>query len=399
MNKLGKFMSEVAARVPVLRARLADAGLRPEEIASFADLARLPVMRKTDLTTIQQQSPPFGGLLGVPLGELERIYVSPGPIYDPQGKGEDYWRWREALVAAGFGPGDIVVNTFSYHLTPAAMMFDSALRSLGAVVLPAGVGNAELLVRAMRDIGVTGFVGVPSFLYTLVKKAEELGYDGAVDLKLRKAFITAEKLPEELRQTLDERYGVKVYQGYGTAEAGCVAFECPCRTGMHLARDVHVEICAPDTGTPLPYGTPGEVVVTVLNPVYPLVRFGTGDLGVMTGAPCPCGHTGPRLVGIYGRTAEGVKVRGLFIYPGQVRELAARLAGVGRSQAVVTRDENFKDVLTLRIEPASGCQVPDAAAIARQAKEYLRLTVGVEMVPPGTIKEGEPTILDRRKWD
>lgn len=399
MTRLQDFMVTACARVPLLRERLAAAGLDPAGIVSFADLARLPVIRKSELASLQQQSPPFGGLLGVAVHDLQRIYVSPGPIYDPQGLAEDYWRWGDALAAAGFGTGDIVINAFSYHLTPAGMMFDSALRLLGAVVIPTGVGNAELLVRAMRDVGVTGYVGVPSFLYALLKKAEELGYDCRKDLRLNKAFVTAEKLPEELRQAFRDGYGIEVFQGYGTADAGCLAFECSCRAGLHLARHVHMEIADPDTGAPLGYDTPGEIVVTVVNPVYPLVRFGTGDLGIMVGEPCPCGHTGPRLKGVYGRTSEGVKVRGLFVYPGQIRELMARLEGISRYQAVVTRDENFKDVLTLRLEPAQGVCPPDPVEIGRLAKECLRLTVSVETVEPGTIGEGEPVMVDRRRWE
>jgi len=399
LNRLQAFLVEASARVPSLRERLAAAGLEPGEVTSFADLARVPIMRKAQLVSLQQQCPPFGGLLGVPVRDLERIYISPGPIYDPQGPVADYWRWGEALAAAGFGAGDIVVNAFSYHLTPAGMMFDSALRVLGAVVVPTGVGNAELLVRAMKDVGVTGYVGVPSFLYSLVEKTAELGYRWHEDIKLRKAFVTAEKLPETLRQTLQDAYGISVLQGYGTADAGCLAYECPSRTGLHLARDVHMEIVDPDTGQRLAYGAPGEVVVTLLNPTYPLVRFGTGDLGIMVGEPCPCGRTGPRLKGIYGRTSEGVKVRGLFVYPSQVRELMARFPGVNCYQAVVTRDDSFKDVLTLRLEPAPGGPLPDTAEVIRQAKECLRLTVGVEIVYPGTLKEGDPILVDERKWD
>lgn len=399
MNRLQAFLAEAAARIPLLRERLAAAGLEPGNVKSFADLARVPVMRKAELAFLQQQCPPFGGLLGVPVGDLERIYVSPGPIYDPQGQAVDYWRWGEALATAGFGAGDIVVNAFSYHLTPAGMMFDSALRVLGAVVVPTGVDNAELLVRAMRDVGVTGYVGVPSFLYSLVQKAAEAGYRWQEDMKLSKAFVTAEKLPEALRRTLHDEYGVNVFQGYGTADSGCLAYECPARTGLHPARDVHMEAADPDTGRPLGYGNPGEIVVTVLNAVYPLVRFGTGDLGVMVDEPCPCGYTGPRLKGVYGRTSEGVKVRGLFVYPSQLRDLEVRLQGVNRCQAVVTRDESFKDVLTLRLERAPGAGPPDAGAAARLAKEYLRLTVSVEIVEPGTIREEEPVLIDNRKWD
>ncbi|MFZ5898088.1 MAG: phenylacetate--CoA ligase family protein [Bacillota bacterium] len=383
---------------PALRAKFAEAGVELAEVRTPDDLVKLPLTRKSELAARQKDDVPFGGFLTVPLTALQRVFVSPGPIYDPQGPGEDYWGWKEALGAAGFGPGDIVQNTFSYHLTPAGMMFDGALRARGCVVVPAGVGNSELQLQVMRDLGVTGYIGVPSFLYALLKKADELGLTCPGDLKLQKAWVAAEKLSEDLRALLAERYGITVYQGYGTADTGCVAYECEMRKGFHVASRAILEVVDPETGQPVPDGEAGEVVVTILDPVYPLVRFGTGDLGIATAESCPCGRAARRLLGIYGRTSDGVKVRGLFIYPHQVAELQARLGNAGLCRAVVTQTD-FRDRLTLQVETPDVANIPDLETRARAlAKELLRLTVEVETVSPGTLSGSDKLIVDQRSW-
>lgn len=398
MSSIADFVRLAYEKVPAVREKFAEAGLVPGDIRSQADLGRIPLIRKSELAEGQRREPPFGGFLTMPESALQRIYVSPGPIYDPQGPGPDYWRWGQALSAAGFAQEDIVQNTFSYHLTPAGMMFDSALRHLGCTVIPAGVGNTELQVQIMREAGVTGYIGVPSFLYTLLKKAEELGFSKH-DIQLRKAWVTAEKLSEDLRAVLSRDFGVEVYQGYGTADLGCVAYECSQRRGFHVAGGVIVEVVDPETGQALNSGEPGEVVVTVLEPFYPLIRFGTGDLGALTGAPCGCGRPGERLTGILGRTTGGVKVKGLFLYPHQVEELRSRFAQVAFLQAVITQID-FRDVLILRAEP-----VPDADTeglgkrVEREAKELLRFTCRVELVARGTFDGTEKNIIDARSWE
>lgn len=378
---------------PAVREKFAGAGLKPGDVQSVADLPRLPVTRKTELGKRQQEAPPFGGFLAVPLASVQRIFASPGPIYDPQGEGEDYWRWGEALTAAGFQAGDIVQNTFSYHLTPAGFMFDSALRSIGCTVVPAGVGNTELQAQIMRDLRVTGYIGVPSFLYALVKKAEEQGF--VSELALRRAWITAERLPEELRALLREKHGIRVFQGYGTADTGCVAYECLETKGLHLARGVVVEIADPQTGEPVPDGETGEIVITLMVKTYPLLRLASGDLSSFTLEPCSCGRPGKRLVGVLGRAAAGVKVRGLFLYPHQVSELAGEFPMVRALRAVVTQRE-FRDELTLEAELTPGAaEDPElAAAISARAKEVLRLRANVVFVPPGSLKEA--SVEDKR---
>lgn len=398
MSTLTDFLRAAYQRSPAVREKFEAAGLKPDDILEAGELARLPVTRKTELIRRQQDNPPFGGFLTCPVNELARIFISPGPIYDPQGVSEDYWGWAEALEAAGFSRGDIVQNTFSYHLTPAGMMFDGALRKLGCTVIPAGVGNSEHQVRVMRDVKVNGYVGVPSFLYALLQKAEEMGFTCPGDLRLERAWVTAERLSEDLRSLLHDRYGIAVYQGYGTADTGCVAYECRERRGLHPSGRVLLEIADPDTGEPLAPGEPGEVVVTILDPVYPLLRFGTGDLGVLTREPCPCGRPGPRLAGILGRTGDGVKVRGLFLYPHQIDEVARRIPGAVRCQAVVTQKE-FRDELTLLVELASGGDTDlSRDSIAAQAREVLRLRTAVEFVPPGAL-EGKERLVDRRNWE
>jgi phenylacetate-CoA ligase len=379
---------------PAVREKFAGAGLKPADVQSVEDLPRLPVTRKTELSKRQQEAPPFGGFLAVPMASVQRVFASPGPIYDPQGDGEDYWRWGEALTAAGFESGDIVQNTFSYHLTPAGFMFDSALRSIGCTVVPAGVGNTELQAQIMRDLRVTGYVGVPSFLYTLVKKAEEQGF--VSELLLRRAWITAERLPEELRALLREKYGISVFQGYGTADTGCVAYECLETKGLHLPRGVVVEIVDPHSGEPVPDGETGEIVITLMVQTYPLLRLASGDLSAFVLEPCPCGRPGKRLAGVLGRAAAGVKVRGLFLYPHQVSELAAEFPAVRALRAVVTQ-RDFRDELTLEVELAREVADPPpelTAAIALRARDLLRLKAQVLFVPPETV--GEALVVDKR---
>ncbi|MEW6172251.1 MAG: AMP-binding protein [Bacillota bacterium] len=390
---LGDFIRYAYHNSPAVRDRFSKAGLKPEDIKEVKDLPRLPVIRKSELSQRQQSAPPFGGFLAVPMTRVQRVFASPGPIYDPQGEGEDYWRWGDALVAAGFKAADVVQNTFSYHLTPAGFMFDSSLRSLGCTVVPAGVGNTELQVQIMRDVGVTAYIGVPSFLYALLKKAEEQGV--VQELALRRAWITAERLSEELRALLLEKYGVSVFQGYGTADTGCVAYECSRMKGLHLARDVVVEVVDPQSGEPVPDGETGEIVVTLMVATYPLLRLATGDLSAFTTEPCSCGLPARRLVGVLGRAAAGVKVRGLFLYPHQVSELAGEFSQVRALQAEVTQ-RDFRDELTLKAELAEGTpETPElAASIAARAKELLRLKSQVSFVPPGTV--GEALLVDKR---
>jgi phenylacetate-CoA ligase len=259
-RSLPDLIAHLAAHAPAFARRLEAAGLRAADVRSEADLERIPVLRKDDLIELQAQEPPFGGLLAVEIGALKRVFQSPGPIYEPEADRPDYWRWASALRAAGFRPGDVVLNAFGYHLTPAGAMFEEGLRAVGCTVLPGGVGNQEQQVQAMHALGVNGYVGLPSYLKALLDKADALG----LPLQVEKAFVTAEPLPPSLRAALQQRGVATVRQGYGTAECGNLGYECEAEDGWHVPEDVIVQICDINTGRPLPPGEVGEVVVTVL---------------------------------------------------------------------------------------------------------------------------------------
>ena len=377
-------------RAPGFARRLEAAGLSPDDIRTEADLAKIPVLRKESLVEVQAQDPPFGGLLAVSLNHLKRIFQSPGPIYDPEGLAPDYWRWAEALRAAGFGPEDVVLNAFAYHLTPAGAMFEEGLRAVGCTIIPGGVGQQELQIRAMHDLGVTGYVGLPSYLLALLKRAREMG----LTLQVRKAFVTAEPLPPSLRQELHE-YGVEVVrQGYGTAECGNLGYECEYEDGWHIPEGVLVQICDINTGQPLPPGQVGEIVVTLFQREYALIRFGTGDLSMLNTEPCPCGRSSPRLMGWRGRVGDAVKVRGLFVHPHQLQKMMERFPEVKRWQAVVHREAHV-DRLTLKIVAPGAPETLDDA-LQQAAREALKLRITVERVE--TLPEDAKPLVDTREW-
>ena len=287
------------------------AGLRPGEIRTLQDLERIPITKKSDLVELQRRHPPFGGLEGIPIQKLRRIYVSPGPIHEPGEADYEEIAWAEAMIAAGFRPGDIAVNTFSYHMVPFALqMLDNTLHKIGCITVPSGTGNTEQQAHILKNLKATAFFGTASFLLTIAEKAGEMGLDPRKDLSLRAGFVATEMLPESLRSRLEERFGMTIRQSYGTADIGCLGYECMEKNGMHLPDDKIVEIVDPETGKQLPAGQAGEIVATTFNRVYPLIRFGTGDLSSLTEAPCPCGRTSQRLVRILGRIDQMAKVRG-----------------------------------------------------------------------------------------
>ena len=326
------------------RDRLTNAGIVLDEIRTLDDFSTIPVLRKKDLSSLQRDKGLGWFLFSAP-GRLSRIYQSPGPIYDPEGNSPDYWGWTEAFYAAGFRQGDLAQMTFSYHLTPAGLMLEEPLRTLGCAVIPAGPGNSSVQLQLLRELPVTGFVGMTSFLKTLGQKAQDKGLDPKADFRLKVAFVAAERLPESLRTEVEDMFGMIIRQGYGTADVGCIAYECQALGGMHLSTRCLVEICDPATGEPLPDGDIGEVVVTPFTLEYPLVRLATGDLSRLTGAPCACGRTAPRLQGILGRVDDTAKVRGQFIYPAQVAQTLARFGQIIRHQIVID-NPGGKDGLT-----------------------------------------------------
>jgi phenylacetate-CoA ligase len=373
-------------------------GAGPDEIRSLEDLSRIPVTKKTDLLNKQHENPPFGGFCTTPPSELVRIHQSPGPIYDPVGKSPDYWRFKTAIYSVGFRPGDIVVNTFAYHLTPAGHMFEEGVSELGCAVVPTGVGNTEAQVEIIKALGVTGYVGTPSFLMGIINKAESMGLNPAEDFKLEVGFLLAEMLPESLRLRFKDQYNILGRQAYGTADVGCVSYECPHINGMHVHYDVIVQICDPETGAPVPEGQPGEVVVTPNNRTYPLIRFGTGDLSSIVEDECPCGRTGPRLTRIMGRADQVTKVKGMFVHPSQVQKVIDAHPEIVRARLVVDRPGDV-DIMTLEVELKEAAAEHLAAAVENTLKDMVKLKGKVTFVGPGTIKEEGNIIEDVRKWD
>jgi phenylacetate-CoA ligase len=380
---LSGLVAHAYTHAPAVRAILDSAGIEPIDVRSLDDLERVPITRKDALIDLQQLSPPFGGFLSVPQAQLARVFLSPGPLFDPQGLEPDYWRFAQALRAAGFQRGEVVLNASSYHLTPMGIMLDDGARALGCVVIPAGVGNTELQLTAARELGATGYCGTPSFLNVLLDKGD--------DLLLRHAFVAGEMLPQSLRDRIQAR-GVSVFQGYGTADLGLLAFECAAQDGMHVADGAVVEIVDPTTSRRLEAGLLGEVVATVNSRTYPLLRFGTGDLSVLDESACSCGSAAPRLMGIRGRVGDAVKVRGMFVHPRQLDDVLGRFPEVVRYQAVVDRVDE-RDTLRLRLE-ASG----SPEGLVDQLRDVLHVRPDVELVPAGSIAEDAKRLLDRRAW-
>ncbi len=393
-QRLRDVVSAALPHAPALGEALAAAGVEVADLSLDA-LPALPVLRKDDLPALQRQRPPFGGWVGVPLASLGRIYRSPGPILDPEGPERDYWRFAPALFAAEFRAGDVVLNTLAYHLTPAGLMLDGALRVLGCPVIPAGPGNTETQVALLADVGATGYVGTPSFLATLLDAAAAAGRS----VRLRRAFVIAEMLPESLRRRLHTAHGVEVSQGYGTADVGSIAYECSRHDGMHVWHELIVELLDPQTRAPVPPGVPGEVVVTALNPVYPLLRLATGDLAVMAEGSCPCGRTAPRIARILGRVGDAVKVRGMFVHPAEVARVLARFPDIARYQVVVSR-VGHQDVMRVRIEPHPQAGVHGLEDRLRQAiADAVRLRCEIDLLPPGTLPAEARPIVDERRWE
>ncbi|GAA6189721.1 phenylacetate--CoA ligase family protein [Litorivita sp. NS0012-18] len=364
-------------------------GLDASKITSAADLAALPVLRKSDLGKAQAASAPFGGLTTLAPSGFAHIFQSPGPIYEPGGIGHDWWRMGRALAAAGIGQGDIIQNCFGYHLTPAGMIFESGARAVGAAVLPAGTGQTELQARAAHDIGATAYAGTPDYLKVILDKAEEMG----LKLKITKAAVGGGALFPSLRAEYAER-GIACLQSYATADLGNIAYESPAMEGMIVDEGVIVEIVTPGTGNPVPEGEVGEVVVTTLNPDYPLIRFATGDLSAVLAGQSPCGRTNMRIKGWMGRADQTTKIKGMFVRPEQVAQLVARHDEIIKARVIAARAGEM-DTMTVQIEAQGG----DAAAFAASVADVLKLKGTVEIVAPGSLPKDGLVIEDQRSYD
>ncbi|MBI2217480.1 MAG: phenylacetate--CoA ligase family protein [Candidatus Rokubacteria bacterium] len=393
---LARLVEHAWAPAPGVRRRLEDAGLQPGDVRRIDDLARVPVMKKSAMPDLQKADPPFGGFCTVPVQRLRRIFVSPGPILEPMGPELSAWHGETCLYAGGFRPGDVVVNTFGYQLLPAAHELDEALHTIGCVVVSTGVGNTDQQVTVATTVRATGYVGTPSFLMTILKRANEMGV-GRPPFEV--AQVGAEPFPESLRRVFQDEHGIMARQGFGTADLGMIAYECAEAAGMHLVEDVITQICDPRTGEPLPHGQVGEIVATTNNMTYPMIRFGTGDLSLVTDEPCACGRTSPRMLGWRGRADEVTKVRGVFVHPRQADEVVARVQGVRRVQVVVGR-EGHQDSLTMRVELAEGVDAAAARSTLESAiRDVMKLRGTVEVVGAGVIPEGAKKIADERTWE
>jgi phenylacetate-CoA ligase len=385
-GKTKEIVAHAYENAPFFKNLMRNHGATPHDIQTVADLQRLPVTEKAELVRLQRESLPFGGFCADKMEDLRRVYVSPGPIYEPCEAFVEDTRWSQAFYAAGFRKGDLAQVTFNFNMVPFAFMLDEALNQMGCKSVPTGVGNTELQVQVLKDLQVEAYVGTPSFLAALADRAEQMGLDLQKDLNLEVAFVAAEMLPESLRESLQKRLGMMIRQSYGTADVGCLSYECPLTGGMHFAQDCVVEVVDPETGQPVAEGEMGEVVATVFNKTYPLIRFGTGDLSAFTTEPCECGRTAPKLTRIMGRVDQVTKIKGMFVHPGSVSQMAARFDQIAACQLVVTRENN---------------QATEefAAQVMEAMKEFLRLKGRVKVIPRGSLAEGCAVIADKRVWD
>jgi len=383
------------------RNKMDSVGLKPKDSQTTRDLEKIPVTKKAELMELQKKNPPFGGFEGVPITELRRIYVSPGPIHEPGEADYDELGWAQGMVAAGFLPGDMAINTFSYHMVPFALqMIDNSLHQIGCVTIPSGVGNTEQQVNILKALKATAYCGTASFLLNIAEKAEEMGIDLRKDLNLKVGCVATEMLPESLRSRLEEKFGMTIRQGYGTADIRCLGYECIKKNGMHVPDDKIVEMVDPNTGEHVGPGKPGEIVATTFDKVYPLIRFGTGDLSILSETSCPCGRTSPRLVKILGRVDQATKVRGLFIHPGQADEVVSKHPQISRYRVVVTRREH-KDEMTFQVELKHEVSQSEKlkSEIEQSIRDVMKVRGEVQFVLKGAIVAGASKIEDRRTWE
>jgi len=396
MHALPAQVAHAQAHAPAFMRSLA--GVKADEITSFAALSRLPVVRKQELLEIQKASRAaggdvFGGFSALGFGaRMPRVFASPGLIYEPEGTQRDYWRMARAMFAAGFRSGELIHNCFSYHFTPAGSMMETGAHALGCTVFAGGTGQTEQQLAAMAELQPAGYVGTPSFLKIIVEKAAEMG----VALpSVRKALLSGEAFPPSLRDWLAER-GVQGYQCYATADVGLIAYETVAREGLVLEEGVIVEIVRPGTADPVAAGEVGEVVVTSLNPAYPLIRFGTGDLSAILPGACPSGRTNTRIRGWMGRADQTTKIRGMFVHPKQVADIVRRFPEVLRARLVVSGAMS-QDEMTLKVESANASEGL-SARISEAIRDVTKLRGTVELAAPGSLPNDGKVIEDARSY-
>jgi len=395
MLALPKLVAHAKKRAPGF-ARILEK-IDPKKVTSRKALAALPVTRKSDLGSLQKNSPPLGGLNATPVDKLGKLFISPGPIYEPEGRGKDWWHAARSLFAGGFRAGDRVLNCYAYHFTPAGSMIESGALALGCTVVPTGVGQTEMQVAAIRDLGINAYVGTPSFLKLIVEKADELKADISC---LEKAQVGAEYLPPALRSALGAR-GIRVSQCYASADLGLIAYESMLPdgnvcAGMIVEESQLLEIVRPGTGDPVPAGEVGEVVITRFNQDYPLIRFGTGDLSAVLPGASPCGRSNVRIKGWMGRADQSTKVRAMFVTPGQVADVLRRHPEILRARLMV-EGEAGNDSMTLKCEVREHATGLDAAIVA-SIRDVTKLRGAVEFVAPGSLPNDGKVIEDLRKY-
>ena len=398
-EQLREIVNYAYHNAPAVKEKMDRVGVTPSQIATVKDLEKIPITSKDAFSELQKLNPPFGGFLGVP--EIKEVFVSPGPIYEPEIPEVQYIAAAKALYAAGFRKGDRVIVTVSFHMVPAGEHFAGALERLGITMIPTGVGNTELQLQIMHDLKVTGYAGTPSFLMTLIKRAEELGYNFRQDFELKHALVGAEMLPESLRRTFEQDYGIRTQQIYTTAELLLLGYECRQKSGWHIPEEVLIEIVDHQTGKQLPPGEVGEIVVTPFNKIFPLIRYGTGDLSSIIAQPCPCGRTSPRLTGLLGRVGEEVKVRGMFVHPRQVREVMAKFAQITQFQVIVGRHRQ-RDEITVNLELTDETIDKQKLTndLTKAFQDICRVKADkIEFVAKGTIPEKHKVIVDERIWE
>ena len=395
-SRIRDLVAHAYAKAPAIRGLMDEAAVAPGDIQSAGDLAKIPVLDKDALVEIHRQNPPFGGFLTIDPADLPRIYISPGPIYDPQPPPPDPEAQLAPFRYIGLGRGDRVLNTFMYHLTPAGILLDEGIRACGATVIPSGPGNTELQIMLMMALGATGFVGQPSYLMTLLDKAAEMGM-GAAAVPLNKALFSAEPYTPSQRERFEGEYGMKTTSAYGTADLGLIGYTRAGLQGFCILPGIYLQVCDPESGLPLAAGETGEIVATTLNPAYPLIRFGTGDLGAL--APQPqC--EGQQLLGLFGRSGDAIKVRGMFLHPNQLAYAVMQFPEIKDLQAVITRRDN-RDVVTVNVElreGASGEGIAQKLGALAQAAARLRIDA-VNIVAAGAIEPGSRKIIDEREWE
>jgi phenylacetate-CoA ligase len=400
-RKLREQVAYAYSHSPAVKASFDKANIKPVEIKTVKDLEKLPIIRKTDLLEMQKANLPYGGVTGMPIDDVERVFISPGPIYEIQ---PSSCKWfAKAFWAAGFRKSDVVINTFTYHMSPAGILFHEAIRDCGATIVVAGTGNTDLQIQIMRELKVTGFVGTPSFLNTIIKRAEELEHNVKKELYIKRAWFTGEMLPPSLRKTFEEDYAIDTFQTYAVTEpGGAIAYECKEKSGMHLMDEYVTEIVDPETGKQLGPGEVGEIVTTQLqNKNWGLIRFGTGDLSSYVTEPCPCGRTAYRITGIVGRAGDAVKVRGMFIVAKQAEQAIMGFSEVAKYQLLVGRREH-RDEMTLKVELKDNSIDKNRLAvdINNKFQDICRIKIDkIEFVVPYIITDKTQGIKDERKWE